>query len=662
MKRRSGFSLIEIVVGTTMLSVAVLAALVYIQTKRTGVLNLMRMGEMEDLRRFLRQNIDCEKTLTNESATCSTGGQYIHGYMPSSDPIITNPANGQVFGNYTVKIACNNDAQASNLTAEYKDNRSPAGSWKNLFTIPRVCAKQPVPLCMPAVAAGRWHSCAISDGAAFCWGDSDDGELGNNNKSTGGSAIPVLADGMSEKVTSIAGGGDHTCAVMDGAAYCWGANGNYQLGNGTNLESSTPVKVQGLTIGVTAIAAGTIHSCAVVDQIAKCWGNNGSYRLGNNSNTLEKTPFSVLTSVTPLVSLSGVTAIATGNTHSCAIANGDLWCWGDNANYRLGDNSTTDSRMAKKIITGGVTAVAAGFSHTCAVVNGAAKCWGNNNQGQVGDGTEDTDRRVPTSVTNMSTGVTAIATMTEASCAIQNGAVYCWGSNTSGKLGNGSSSTVTKSLTPVLAIASGAVALATGGQSHMCAVVTDGTRANTKVRCWGEVDFGRLGNAVYTTDQNSPVTVTLECGKMPQTCKLDALVSDADLDSIAASSATSPRYFDKNNAPPTVRINNPFNWGSVQRRAAAYTASEAPATRSSIHYDTPSRQRLCEQLGYTAVKSASCSQPYGYGSGCGFSSPSDNYMGWYRLQGDGTYKWQTRSATAGNTWVGTMTCEKPKCK
>ena len=123
------------------------------------------------------------------------------------------------------------------------------------------------------------------------------------------------------EVTQIASGwgsrSAHTCAVTtQGAAKCWGHNGNGQLGDGSNIHSMMPVQVVGLTSGVSSISAGTSISCAVVRGSANCWGLNNTGQLGDGSSTESNVPVQVqgLT--------SGVTRIGVGFGTACAVVNG----------------------------------------------------------------------------------------------------------------------------------------------------------------------------------------------------------------------------------------------------------------------------------------------------------------------------------------------------
>ena len=150
-------------------------------------------------------------------------------------------------------------------------------------------------------------------------------------------ALPVSAAYVPLKgISQVKVGNGHTCALSGGGMKCWGYNGAGQLGDGGTANSPTPVDVSGLTSGVSAIATGQYYTCALTSGGGvKCWGNNSNDQLGDGSTTNRSTPVDV-SGLT-----SGVSAIATGVSHTCALSGGGVKCWGNNTNGQLGDDTTT---------------------------------------------------------------------------------------------------------------------------------------------------------------------------------------------------------------------------------------------------------------------------------------------------------------------------------
>jgi alpha-tubulin suppressor-like RCC1 family protein len=363
-----------------------------------------------------------------------------------------------------------------------------------------------------ALASGDSHTCALTTsggGGAFCWGWNSDGQVGNAAAAgcaTGGGPgtayscslvpVPVASPGIAETVDAIASGGDAACALTAGSAWCWGENNSGQLGSGSSTLGATNVafSVASLGSGVSAIAVGNDHACAIQNGGAWCWGGNNGGQLGNNSLTGSAVPVAVTNLGSGVTEISAGDHTLSSQEHSCAIQNGGVWCWGANWDGQLGNNSTTNSPIPVAVsgLASGVMALASGDSHTCALTTaGAVWCWGNNADGQLGDGTT-TNSSIPLAVPGMGSGVTAIAAGAFETCAIQAGSAKCWGDNAHGQLGN-NNTTNSSSPVAVSGLMSGVTSIAVGGSNatndgHACAVQNGGAW------CWGYNFDGQLGD------------------------------------------------------------------------------------------------------------------------------------------------------------------------
>jgi len=346
------------------------------------------------------------------------------------------------------------------------------------------------------------HNCALTTGGAVaCWGMNSAGQLGNGT--TTQALYPVPVPELTSGVTSVSVGYGHACAVTSGGGVmCWGDNTYGQLGDGTTIAKSSPVAVRTSDAdatplsGVSKVELGREHSCALMsDGTARCWGNGADGRLGNNATSSSSSPVTVLLNST--TTLTGISDLSAGGRHSCALISGRIRCWGNGSDGALGTGTTSVSVASASPVTTGATYVSAGDIHSCAVVSGAARCWGNNGSGRLGDGTT-MNRTAPVAVSTLTTGVTAITAGGAHTCAIQNGAGYCWGRYNEGQTGKGGIGTGAD-LTPqaVVNMSSGLSKLSIGS-THTCGIKTD-----NRLYCWGSNSSGQIGDN-STTNRTSP--------------------------------------------------------------------------------------------------------------------------------------------------------------
>ena len=201
------------------------------------------------------------------------------------------------------------------------------------------------------VSLGGYHSCAIlNDGSLKCWGDNRHGQIGDGSTDPRHSPTAINL-GDNRTASALDAGGDHTCVLLDGdhSPVCWGLNDSGQLGDKTSTSRSSPTPVHLLSgHPAEALSLGHRHSCALMKNgILYCWGANSDRQLGDGSTEPRSYP------VAPnLGDHTSVRVAGAGGKHTCAIVEDDsLVCWGNNTSGRLGDGSdnTTDLPVAVKL-------------------------------------------------------------------------------------------------------------------------------------------------------------------------------------------------------------------------------------------------------------------------------------------------------------------------
>lgn len=199
------------------------------------------------------------------------------------------------------------------------------------------------------------------------------------------------------------------------------------------------------------------------------------------------------------------TKVAVGDRNACALTpEGAVKCWGLYAYKALGDGP--DNTKALDIVqiqglTSGVTDIVAGLFHYCALQSGAVKCWGMNLQGQIGVGRTGDDVYPPATV--VASGATAVAAGDQMSCAVASGGVSCWGVDAYGSMGSGNNpGTVVVRSSPfqIPGLTSGVTKLAAGNY-NVCVVHENQTK------CWGMNAYGQLGLGIKM-DRHVPTVIS----------------------------------------------------------------------------------------------------------------------------------------------------------
>ena len=354
---------------------------------------------------------------------------------------------------------------------------------------------------------------------------------------------------------SISSGRSHTCVVTtfgtasppNGNTYCWGQGDSGRLGNGAEGNQPTPVKVlqTGTTgnavTGYTAVAAGERHTCAITPAPARnvqCWGANVSGQLGDGTRLERLNPVFVLlsgTSQTSSPKLSDARAITAGDKFTCAIIGtaGNVMCWGDNAYAQLGDGTTTRSSHPRFVLTSGSTqgtspkfagaekinaavGTNGGGAHTCAIAGAmlAVWCWGANELGQLGDDTNDNIRRNPVRAGSL-VGAQFVATGGHSFLSLSgnryrpqagHSCAVTLGQRVScwGHDANGklgNGSSRGSTKEPDLLTLTSVLEVYAGHQ-HTCSL-----SIGDSIHCWGEGSLGRLATT-FSSDRTSPTSVS----------------------------------------------------------------------------------------------------------------------------------------------------------
>jgi len=304
---------------------------------------------------------------------------------------------------------------------------------------------------------------------------------------------PARVDGITN-VKAVSIGLEHTCAIDDnGNVWCWGLNSFGQLGDGTNEASVEPKAVSGLP-AMSSVSAGANHTCAYTAPDTPpvqmyCWGQNSDGQLGDGTTTDSNLPKKLqFSDNAPVLRLS------TGDSYSCAAVDVsgtyEIRCWGKNDKGQCGLDPTTNPIVTQPTTVPGLgpsERVYPGSDHMCTRTVGTRipYCWGANDHGQVG--TNTTSAWEPPSLV---VGASAIDTMSPGArhtCLTVKGSLegMCWGANDKGQF---SGSPGPDQPLPTLEPALDGVGFSMRQAEHGCGVF------GNVVKCWGANESGQVGN------------------------------------------------------------------------------------------------------------------------------------------------------------------------
>lgn len=390
----------------------------------------------------------------------------------------------------------------------------------------------PVPVSAPmtsgvtSVGNQVYSQCAVEASNVYCWGQNGWGELGTGSALPATVNTPNLVPGTAGATFVARGETDfQVCAIVSGAVKCWGSNLYGETLNVCYSGGPFPIvgpqtKVGG---GATQMAAGDYFDCAVVSGAAQCWGDNSYGQLGRVAPLTcgDGTPYAISPAVVTGLG-AGVTKVVAGNIHACALVGGAVKCWGNNRFGQLGNGTTADSAVPVTAVAAGATDLSAGMFSTCAIVAGAVECWGDNGSGELGATPVGQVEVFPgSSVTtgncsgpggtcvgtcsgtpsNSSgsggcTGTVDTTGCTAISCTGTDSFTHnpCFSCSSTCDATCSSTCTITDtnnfSAVPIAVVGIGAAPTGvTGDQWASCALVTGGL-----VWCWGSQYYGELGN------------------------------------------------------------------------------------------------------------------------------------------------------------------------
>lgn len=434
------------------------------------------------------------------------------GTLTLSNFVLTNPEAGTLSStttagktnySFTAKADFVGDAKFTYVLSDNQNQKVTGNATVTIRTLQSLSSHQD-------------SNCLVTTtGNIKCWGGNDFGQLGEGIALIVGDGtkafknIPITVANVAT-AKQVAMGYNHACAILqNGVVSCWGDNNNGQLGDGTQTTRLQATAVTGLTAKVTQLALSYQSTCALLETgNIQCWGSNSQGELGLGENQKKTVRKITPTSVTIGSDLKAKRLVA-GKNHFCAISQNDsVYCWGNNDFGQLGQNDvvTRYQPVLVTALTGTVQQLEVGVNHSCAARTNDLYCWGNNNKGQLGNNAQTDYTPVPVAVSLTGT-VADLALGKEHSCAVlTDNRTFCWGSRQAGQTTQAVSATVVDKIPVQIASFTGKRRLS-AGDFHSCTI--EGIDASLAVKCWGKNDLGQLGDGSSNKESATPVSVKL---------------------------------------------------------------------------------------------------------------------------------------------------------
>ena len=486
------------------------------------------------------------------------------------------------------------------------------------------------------------HSCAVNTSDnVFCWGSNTDGQLGDQNEPTASDTpvqvVGVGGSGFLGSVSSTSNGNDFSCALTTGGAvYCWGDGEN--LGINSYDDSISPAQVLGVggvgtLSGIIEIASGANHTCALnISRNVYCWGRGNEGEMGNGGFVSQLAPVQV-SAVGGGGTLDNIVNVTAGSDSVCAVnTSGSTFCWGSNAAGQLGDGTVTNRNTPVQVLgvfkvgnLADVIEVSAGSLHTCAVnTSNNVYCWGDNTNGALGDNTT-TPTTTPVQVLGVGgsgflEGITPLSGGGYHTCAINSSdAVYCWGDNESGQLGDNNAPIDVSTPVQVVGV-SGTGTLSLGTAYNSSGTFTSNIIDTSSSTAWNTI--------VWTTSTlaNTSVTMKVRTGQRSDMGDATAWTSCDVID----------------NTGNDISSNNCVTDGHRYIQYQTALATNDTGITSELRDVTINYTR------YTDVEQTITSNPFNTGDSTNFLSS----IGWTEnLPNSNTnIKFQIRTSADGTTW------------